>query len=149
MGLLPPEYAWFEPVLVASIVVFVVDLIGNSIAFGNRIVNALVTAIVFAIIFGALAYFGFGSFDVDVQNIPTVALPAEYAWFEPVLIASVVVFVIGLIGNAIAFGGKFSNALVTGLLFAVVFGALAYYSYGSVNVELRETPSINAPANTN
>ena len=34
--LLPAQYAWFEPVLIASIVVFVIDLIGNSITFSNR-----------------------------------------------------------------------------------------------------------------
>ncbi len=34
--LLPAQYAWFEPVLIASIVVFIIDLVGNSIAFGNR-----------------------------------------------------------------------------------------------------------------
>ena len=28
---LPAEYAWLEPVLVAAVVVFVIDLIGNSI----------------------------------------------------------------------------------------------------------------------
>ena len=33
---LPPQYAWFEPVLIASIVVFVIDLIGGSFAFGNK-----------------------------------------------------------------------------------------------------------------
>ena len=57
---LPAEYAWFEPVLIASIVVFIIDLIGNSITFSNRYVSALVSAIVFAIVFGGLVYFGYG-----------------------------------------------------------------------------------------
>ncbi len=52
--LLPQPYAWFEPVLIASIVVFVVDLVGNSITFSNRYLSALVSAAIFAIIFGAL-----------------------------------------------------------------------------------------------
>ena len=47
--LLPAQYAWFEPVLIASIVVFIIDLVGNSIAFGNRYLNALVSAILFAL----------------------------------------------------------------------------------------------------
>jgi hypothetical protein len=55
--LLPAGYAWVEPVLIASIVVFIIDLIGNSIAFGNRFLNALVSAILFAVVFGALVYF--------------------------------------------------------------------------------------------
>ena len=45
--LLPLQYAWFEPVLIASIVVFVIDLIGNSITFSNRYMSyrqILVTA---------------------------------------------------------------------------------------------------------
>jgi hypothetical protein len=33
---LPAQYAWFEPVLIASVVVFVIDLVGNSITFSNR-----------------------------------------------------------------------------------------------------------------
>lgn len=44
-------------VSIGAAIVFVTDLIGNSIAFNNRIVNALVTSILFAIIFTALQYF--------------------------------------------------------------------------------------------
>jgi hypothetical protein len=39
--LLPAQYAWFEPVLIATVVVFIIDLIGNSIGFGNRFLGAL------------------------------------------------------------------------------------------------------------
>ena len=42
---LPAQYAWFEPVLIASIVVFIIDLMGNSISFGNRYVGALTSAV--------------------------------------------------------------------------------------------------------
>jgi hypothetical protein len=45
--LLPPQYAWFEPVLIASIVVFNIDLIANSITFSNRYVSSLASAIIF------------------------------------------------------------------------------------------------------
>jgi hypothetical protein len=45
--LLPAQYAWFEPVLIATIVVFIIDLVGNSIGFGNRFLGALMSAIVF------------------------------------------------------------------------------------------------------
>lgn len=31
--LLPAQYAWFEPVLIATIVVFIMDLVSNSIGF--------------------------------------------------------------------------------------------------------------------
>ena len=41
---LPPSIFWLEPVIIAAIVVFVIALIGNTLAFGSRVVNALVTA---------------------------------------------------------------------------------------------------------
>ena len=34
--LLPTEYAWFEPVLIAAIIVFVIDVIGSMIVFSRR-----------------------------------------------------------------------------------------------------------------
>jgi hypothetical protein len=46
---LPPQYLWLEPVIIAAVVVFVVDLIGNTLTFSNRFVNALVTSVVFAL----------------------------------------------------------------------------------------------------
>jgi hypothetical protein len=54
---LSAQYAWFEPVLIASIVVFVIDLVGNSIGFGNRFLSALMSAILFAVVFGAPCLF--------------------------------------------------------------------------------------------
>jgi hypothetical protein len=54
-------------------------------------------------------------------------LPAQYAWFEPVLIASIV---------------------VSAILFALVFGALVYFGYGSVSMSVTTTPSPTAPAQT-
>ncbi len=74
---LPPEYFWLEPVIVAAIVVFVIDLIGNTLAFGSRFVNALVTAIVFALVFGALVYFGYGNISMTVSTTPSASAPAN------------------------------------------------------------------------
>ena len=74
--LLPPPYAWFEPVLIASIVVFVIDLIGNSITFSNRYINALMSAVVFAVVFGGLTYFGVGN--VSMTLTPSaITAPAQ------------------------------------------------------------------------
>jgi hypothetical protein len=73
-------------------------------------------------------------------------LPADYLWLEPVLIATVVVFVIALVGNALAFGSRVTNAFVTAVVFAVVFGALVYYGYGNVTMSVSTTPSATAPA---
>ena len=75
-------------------------------------------------------------------------LPAEYAWFEPVLIASIVVFIIDIVGSSIAFGNRYFSALVSALLFALVFGALVYFGYGSVSMSVTTTPSATAPAQT-
>jgi hypothetical protein len=73
---LPEQFAWFQPVLIASIVVFIIDLIGNSITFANRWVNALATAVLFAIVFGALVYFGYGSVSMTVATTPVPNPPA-------------------------------------------------------------------------
>ena len=74
---LPAQYAWFEPVLIASIVVFIIDLVGNSITFSNRYLSALVSAIVFAIVFGGLAYFGYGNVSMSVTTTPSPTAPAQ------------------------------------------------------------------------
>ena len=66
--LLPVQYAWFEPVLIAAIVVFIIVLVGNSIGLGNRFLGALTSAIVFALVFGTLVYFGYGSVSMSVTT---------------------------------------------------------------------------------
>jgi hypothetical protein len=75
--LLPLQYAWFEPVLIATIVVFIIDLVGNAIGFGNRFLSALMSAIVFALVFGALVYFGYGSVSMSVTTTPSTTAPAQ------------------------------------------------------------------------
>ena len=74
---LPIEYFWLEPVILAAVVVFVVDLFGNMVTFNNRFVNALVTALLFTVIFGALVYFGYGKVQISVQQTPSTAAPAK------------------------------------------------------------------------
>ena len=59
--LLPPEYAWFGLILMGSVFVFVSDLIGNTINFENRFVNALTTTIVFSVAFAFFIYVRYGS----------------------------------------------------------------------------------------
>lgn len=76
-------------------------------------------------------------------------LPAQYAWFEPVLIASIVVFVIDLVGAKISFGNRYLAALLSAILFAAVFGVLVYFGYGNVSMSVSATPSPTAPAQTN
>lgn len=74
---LPPEYFWLEPVIMAAVVVFVIDLIGNTLAFGSRFVNAFVTAVVFALVFGSLVYFGYGNIAMTVNTTPSASAPAN------------------------------------------------------------------------
>lgn len=73
---LPPDYLWLEPVLIAAAVVFVIDLIGNALAFGSRVTNAFVTALVFAVVFGGLVYFGYGNITMSVSTKPSPTAPA-------------------------------------------------------------------------
>jgi uncharacterized membrane protein len=140
---MPAEYAWLEPVLVFSAIVFVIGLIGNILSFGNRFVNALVTALLVVIIGGALNYHFFG------DTAPkTIALDQALAWLEPVLVAAAVVFVVDLIGNMLSFESRFVNALATALVFAVIFGALAFLAYkdGAMPVQLPgAAPAAEAP----
>ena len=140
---LPEEYVWLEPVIVAAVIVFAVDLVGNSIAYGGRLVNAFTTAIVFLLVFAALAYFGLGKLEVstDAVEIPTLFLPPDYLWLEPVLIATAIVFVVGLVGNILSFQNRFMNAVATAIIFLVVFGAVTYLGHGSLEVVVPTLPS--------
>jgi hypothetical protein len=72
---LTAQYAWFEPVLIATILVFIIDLVGNSISLGNRFVGALMSSILFAFVFGALVYFGNGNVSVSVTTTPSATAP--------------------------------------------------------------------------
>lgn len=135
---LPTEYAWLEPVLIAAGVVFVVGLIGNVLSFSNRFVNALVTAIVFAVIFGALSFVA----KTEAPPSPVEFLPADYSWLQPVLIAAAVVFVIDLIGNILSFSNRFVNALVTAIVFLLIFGGLTYVA----KEQGQPIPTITVPA---
>ncbi|MGA9302334.1 MAG: hypothetical protein WBW45_19070 [Bradyrhizobium sp.] len=74
---LPAQYAWFEPVLIATVVVFIIDLVGNSIGFGNRFLSAIMSSIVFALVFGTLVYFGYGSVTMSVTTTPSTTAPAQ------------------------------------------------------------------------
>ena len=75
--LLPVQYAWFEPVLIATIVVFIIDFVGYSIGFGNRFLSALMSALLFALVFGTLVYFGSGSVTMSAPTTPTTTAPAH------------------------------------------------------------------------
>jgi hypothetical protein len=62
-----------------------------------------------------------------------------------VLIASIVVFIIDLVGNSIGLG-QFPSTLMSAILFGLVFGGLVYFGYGNVSMSVTTTPSATAPA---
>ena len=69
----PANLAWLEPVLVASAIVFLVDLIGNMLSFNNRLTNALATTVVFALLFGGVYHYFYNMGGVPLAP---VAAPA-------------------------------------------------------------------------
>jgi hypothetical protein len=73
-------------------------------------------------------------------------LPAEYLWLEPVLIVTIVVFLVAWLGNIIT-SYSLINAFLTALFFGAVFGALTYFGYGKLDVAFNSTPAPDAPAN--
>jgi uncharacterized membrane protein len=76
--LLPTEYAWFEPVLIAALIVFIINVIGSTLVFSRRpVLNALASAIVFAAIFGVLVYYGYGRVEMSVSTTPEPTAPAQ------------------------------------------------------------------------
>jgi hypothetical protein len=76
-------------------------------------------------------------------------LPAEYAWFEPVLFAAIIVFLINFAGSMLVFSRRpLLNALASALLFSLIFGLLVYYGYGKVEMTVSTTPAPSAPAQT-
>ena len=50
--------------------------------------------------------------------------PAEQTFLVQVLIAAGVLFVIGFIGNVLSFSNRFVNALVTAIIFVLVYGGI-------------------------
>jgi hypothetical protein len=56
----------------------------------------------------------------------------EYAWLELVLIGGVTVFISDLIGNILSFRNRVLNALMTAIVFAVIFSAGIYLRFGTV-----------------
>jgi cell shape-determining protein MreD len=137
---MPAVYSWLEPVIVMSAIVFFVGLIGNILSFESRFGNALTTALLFAILSAVLFFFMFRG-----QVPKTIAAPADLAWLEPVLIASAIVFIVDLIGNMLSFSNRFTNALVTSAVFALLFGGLSYFAYNNGSMPAA-VPAATAPA---
>ena len=61
-----------------------------------------------------------------------MAFSPEFAWLELVIIGAVAVFISDLIGNQLSFQSRPVNALVTAVVFAVIFSLTIYLRFGSV-----------------
>lgn len=119
------ESAFLVKILVGAGILFVIGYIGNMLSFSSRFMNAFVTAIVFALIYGALYFV----IDQAALSEEVGALSQEQ-WFKMVGISAVLVFIIDLVANMIAFNSRFVNALMTAVVFAVLFGGLMYATGG-------------------
>ena len=126
----PAESALIMKVIAGALVLFGVGLVGNMISFSNRFVNALVTALVFAVIYGALVYF------IDRSALPPeLAQLSQQQWLHMIAMGAIVVFLIDLVANVLSFSSRFSNALMTAIVFAVIYGAALYFTkVGQVSI---------------
>ena len=107
--------------LIGTLLVFIADSIGNALSFSNRITNALTTAVIWGILFVIL-------FFVLPMVQPGVTLAQSMPeLLERVALGVGLVFIADMIGNAVAFGSRFFNALVTAVVWAGLFFAI--YSY--------------------
>lgn len=119
------ESAFLIKILVGAGILFVIGYVGNMLSFSNRFMNALITAVVFALIYGAL-YFVIDQTALSAE----VGVVSQEQWFKMVGISAVLVFIIDLVANMLAFNSRFTNALMTAIVFAVLFGGLMYATGG-------------------
>jgi len=119
------ESAFLIKILVGAGILFVIGYVGNMLSFSNRFMNALITAVVFALIYGAL-YFVIDQTALSAE----VGVVSQEQWFKMVGISAVLVFIIDLVANMLAFNSRFINALMTAIVFAVLFGGLMYATGG-------------------
>ena len=123
----PSETALITQVLISSGFLFGIAYLGNRLSFSNRFVNALVTALIFAVFYAGLAY------TVDETVLPPELKEANrQTWLQMIVIAAGLVFALDLVANFISFSNRLVSALVTAVLFAVLFGAAAIYSSGGI-----------------
>jgi ABC-type Fe3+-siderophore transport system permease subunit len=106
----------FMLVPIGAGLVLVADLIGNSIAFKHRLINAAVTSIVWLVLFVGLVFIvehllGEDIFETQRRYMVWAAGGVVFA------------FVADVIGNYIAFDSRIRNSLVTAVVWAVLFFA--------------------------
>jgi hypothetical protein len=123
----PYETALITQVLISAGFLFGIAYLSNRLSFSNRFVNALITALVFAVFYAVLAY------TVDQTTLPPEMKEATRdTWLQMILIGAGLVFVLDLVANFLSFSNRFVSALITAVLFAILFGAAAIYSTGGI-----------------
>jgi len=130
------------PAVIGAAILFIIGYIGNLLSFSNRFVNALVTAIVFAAIYGGLSYYLFFSganlppeVQQKLQETPEFQNMTQNRMIQIVGVSAALVFVIDFIANMLSFSSRLMNAIMTSVVFLVLFGAFLYM-VGGINVPL-------------
>ncbi len=112
-------------VVTGVFLILVSDLIGNTLAFSNKFVNALVTSIVWGLLFVAIILLS------DSAGYPLMTLDEnenDFALFRQVAIGGAIfAFVADLIGNHLAFEKRIVNAVVTSIVWGVLAAAFTTY----------------------
>ena len=107
-------------------ILFVIGLIGNVLSFSNRFMNALITAVIFMLVYGGLFYVALTS-DQDELREQIGALSQEQL-LVTIGVAGALVFVIDFVANMLSFQSRFMNALMTSIVFLLLFGAFIFLS---------------------
>jgi len=127
------QYTWVAAPLVSLLIVLVASLLANRISFGSILANALVKVIVHAPIFFALkmSYLMYRAWPFYIKQTTTPSVGDFIVRRAPDVAPSVAasaafLFVVALVANAIAHGDRARNVWVTGLVFALAYGAFVY-----------------------
>ena len=130
----PVEQTLLVQLLVMAGILFVIGLIGNVLSFSNRFMNALIPAVIFMLVYGGLFFVALAS-DQDELREQIGALSQEQLLVN-IGVAGALVFVIDFVANMLSFQSRFMNALMTSIVFLVLFGAFIFLS-GNIPTEVR------------
>jgi len=99
------------------VLILVADLIGNYLHFEKPAINALFTCVIWGVLFTLLNF----CYD-QMTDLPLLTWDTFPWWL---IVGVVLAYFSDLIGNLIAFKSPYRNALVTAVVWAVVFFVVA------------------------
>jgi hypothetical protein len=127
------QYTWVLAPLVSIALVILVALIANAIVFPSVLGNALVKIIIFAPVFFALkmSYLMYRVWPAYLKQTTTPSVTDFVVRRAPDIAPSVgvsaaILFIVALIGNAMARHDRSRNVWVTAIVFAIAYAALIY-----------------------